>query len=305
MSYPGSKAQAGVWQRIIGQMPPHSTYVEPFFGSGQVFWRKRRAPTSILIDKRPDVFSAASAEAGASAMCGDALELLPALSPALPPDTVIYCDPPYVLSTRQGRFYYDHEMSDSEHGALLALLERLPCKILISGYPSKLYSDFFDSGPRAGRWRCVTYRTRTRGKTLAESLWCNFPEPIDLHDWRYAGQTFRQRLTLKRLAARWLKKLDAMPERKRGYVLDAIHQRHPAAAAAAISGVEGLGVPATTVKVFEHKSRGEASYTAKAYLGNVPIFTSQAGASPLHAIYDAQDWGARMGKALRFEQSFV
>ena len=41
MSYPGSKAQAGVFQRIIGQMPPHSTYVEPFFGSGQIFWRKR------------------------------------------------------------------------------------------------------------------------------------------------------------------------------------------------------------------------------------------------------------------------
>lgn len=32
MSYPGSKAQAGVWQRIIGQMPEHSVYVEPFFG---------------------------------------------------------------------------------------------------------------------------------------------------------------------------------------------------------------------------------------------------------------------------------
>lgn len=42
MSYPGSKGQAGTWQRIIGQMPPHSVYVEPFFGSGQVFWRKRR-----------------------------------------------------------------------------------------------------------------------------------------------------------------------------------------------------------------------------------------------------------------------
>ena len=33
MSYPGSKAQAGVFQRIIGQMPQHPVYVEPFFVS--------------------------------------------------------------------------------------------------------------------------------------------------------------------------------------------------------------------------------------------------------------------------------
>ena len=53
----------------------------------------------------------------------------------------------------------------------------------------------------------------------------NFPEPEELHDWRFAGNTFRQRLGLKRLAARWLARLDAMPARKRGYVLNAIAQR--------------------------------------------------------------------------------
>ena len=53
--YPGSKGAAGTWQRIIGQMPPHSVYVEPFFGSGQIFHRKRRSPSSILIDCNPRV----------------------------------------------------------------------------------------------------------------------------------------------------------------------------------------------------------------------------------------------------------
>ena len=50
MSYPGAKGAAGVWQRIIGQMPPHKLYVEPFFGSGQVFYRKRAADWNILND---------------------------------------------------------------------------------------------------------------------------------------------------------------------------------------------------------------------------------------------------------------
>jgi len=183
VSYPGSKAQAGVFQRIIGQMPPHSTYVEPFFGSGQVFWRKKRAAASVIIDRDPGLIVKAGAEAGVSAIAGDALELLPALAPALAADAVIYCDPPYLLSTRQNRFYYDHEMTEGHHVMLLALLRSLQCNVLLSGYQSEIYSSQLQG------WRCMAYRTRTRGRTVTECLWANFPEPAELHDWRYAGQS--------------------------------------------------------------------------------------------------------------------
>jgi DNA adenine methylase len=221
MSYPGSKAQAGVFQRIIGQMPPHSVYVEPFFGSGQVFWRKRRAESSILIDRSRASIARIGAEAGVNAICADALQCLPALIPALPADAVIYCDPPYLLSTRRGRVYYTYEMSDHHHESLLALLQEARCRVLVSGYPSAIYSSALQT------WRCITYRTRTRGRTVTECLWCNYPEPDELHDWRYAGQNFRQRLYLKRLAARWLSKLKRMQPRKRGYVLHAIQEAAP------------------------------------------------------------------------------
>lgn len=219
MSYPGSKAQAGVFQRIIGQMPPHSVYVEPFFGSGQVFWRKRRAGSTIIIDQAPELIAAAGAEAGVTAISGDALHLLPELAPALPQDALIYCDPPYMLGTRAGRTYYRHELTDEQHAQLLALLQGLPCRVLLSGYPSALYSSQLQT------WRCLVYRTRTRGRTVTECLWANFPEPVELHDWRYAGQSYRQRLTYRRLAGRLLARLDKMPARKRGYLLDAIEQR--------------------------------------------------------------------------------
>ena len=43
MTYPGGKAGAGVWQRIINQMPPHRLYVEPFVGAGAVLRAKRPA----------------------------------------------------------------------------------------------------------------------------------------------------------------------------------------------------------------------------------------------------------------------
>src|SRR5438876_5567907 len=103
MSYPGSKGLAGTWQRIIGQMPPHSVYVEPFFGSGQVFWRKRRANFNLLMDRNPRVISAANARLGADAganarlgadvktvaIVGDALKWLPDAA-WIPPDAVMF-----------------------------------------------------------------------------------------------------------------------------------------------------------------------------------------------------------------------
>ncbi len=224
-NFPGSKAQAGVFQRIIGQMPPHSVYVEPFFGSGQVFWRKRRAADSIVMDKNPDLLLKAGAEPRVKAFVGDALFRLATLTLTLPAETVVYCDPPYLLSSRArpGRIYYgENEMSDAAHERLLKILNDFHCRVLLSGYPSALYSSHLRD------WRCLTYRTRTRGRTVTECLWCNFPEPDDLHDWRYAGHNFRERLYLRRLRQRWLAKLDAMPPRKRNFVLFAIEQHRRA-----------------------------------------------------------------------------
>nr|WP_310795830.1 DNA adenine methylase [Heyndrickxia oleronia] len=43
LHYPGSKWSMADW--IISHMPEHKTYLEPFFGSGAVFFRKE---TSLL-----------------------------------------------------------------------------------------------------------------------------------------------------------------------------------------------------------------------------------------------------------------
>lgn len=221
--YIGGKAGAGVFHRIIGEMPPHSVYVEPFLGSGAVFWHKRRAERSILIDRATSAiasFDAAvrragpDAAAGVSAICGDAISILPTLT--LPADALVYCDPPYVLSTRKFRLYYENEMSDADHVRLLSVLKALPCRVMISGYLSELYVHQLQG------WRCCRFKSPTRGGPRLEHLWCNFPEPDELHDWRYAGFSYRQRVSMKRLAARWLARLEEMRPRQRGYVLAAI-----------------------------------------------------------------------------------
>jgi hypothetical protein len=106
------------------------------------------------------------------------------------------------------------------HESFLTMVQGLKCRVMISGYPSKIYDHHLQG------WRCISYRTRTRGRTLTECLWCNFPEPTELHDWRFAGRNFRQRLAMNRQAARWLNRLETLPPIQRGFLLQAIAQRH-------------------------------------------------------------------------------
>ncbi len=245
MSYLGSKKQAGVYQRIIGQMPPHAVYVEPFAGSASIFFTKREATKlSVLIDRDAQAIKAAKAEYLTREKDfnrpiywtnSNSFEWLKnnLASGVIEPDWLLYCDPPYVHSTRTSRHRYKFELSDADHERLLTLLQAMPCPVMISGYPSPLYARLLAD------WRCISYRTRTRGRTLTECLWCNFPQPTLLHDWRFAGQNFRQRTSLKRLERRWHAKLDRMPPLQRGYLLDSIRQRQDVRCLPAISTKAG------------------------------------------------------------------
>jgi DNA adenine methylase len=57
---------------------------------------------------------------------------------------VIYCDPPYVISSRSGGDAYKHEQDDSHHKELAEALNNSQATILVSGYHSPLYDSLFD-----------------------------------------------------------------------------------------------------------------------------------------------------------------
>jgi hypothetical protein len=69
------------------------------------------------------------------------------------PETLIYCDPPYVHETRDAnsRDVYGVEMSELDHGKLADVLNRCIGAVVLSGYPSPLYEDLF------GHWRRVEF----------------------------------------------------------------------------------------------------------------------------------------------------
>jgi len=213
MTYPGGKNGAGVYQRIICQLPPHTTYIEGFLGSGAIMRLKKPAIASIGIDADSRVMAQARAWAcdvpGLELVHADAIRWL--ASHDLTPDTLIYLDPPYLMETRRGqRSIYRYELTDNDHARLLATIVKLDGMIALSGYWSEMYADTLKD------WRSISFTTTTRGGSQArEWLWMNYPQPTELHDYRYLGDGYRERERIKRKKQRWTSRLQAMPALER------------------------------------------------------------------------------------------
>lgn len=198
MRYPGGKNAEGVVQWIINQMPPHERYIEIFAGSAAVLKTKKAARSSIALDCDADVVqqlaSHFSAMPAVEVLHGDAISYLRNLRYG--PETLIYLDPPYLMETRRTKVaIYRHEFATPEqHTRLLQVLKKLKCNVILSGYASSLYSAMLPG------WRRVDKQVTLRyGIKAVESLWMNYPEPVELHDYRFLGDTFRERERLKRI----------------------------------------------------------------------------------------------------------
>lgn len=92
-------------------------------------------------------------------------------------DVLLYCDPPYLGSTRGWGNQYRHELrTDEQHRELAAALHACRAAVVLSGYPSVLYHGLY-----AG-WHTTSTRTSTgNGRTTrgrVEVLWSNRPMPL-------------------------------------------------------------------------------------------------------------------------------
>jgi DNA adenine methylase len=112
------------------------------------------------------------------------LECLPALDIIARygkhPDVLLYCDPPYLGSTRGWGHQYRHEMrDDAAHRQLADALHSCAAAVVLSGYPSPLYDDLYSSWYRAQTAASTGNGGTTRAR--AEVLWSNRPFPAEQH----------------------------------------------------------------------------------------------------------------------------
>lgn len=254
LKYPGAKWSLADW--IISHFPPHHSYLEPFFGSGAVLFRKSRSDIETVNDLDGDVVNlfaciqqdperlgrmvyctpysrqlyeatytqkipadpfeqavrflircnqghgfrtneirvgwkndvqgrerayAAKYWAELPESIAEAAERLRYVQIECRPavdvirrfnaeNVLIYCDPPYILSTRSGgKRQYKHEMTDKDHRELLDVLKAHRGPVLISGYASELY----DQELRDWHQETAT-ATDQLSRRRQEILWMNF-----------------------------------------------------------------------------------------------------------------------------------
>lgn len=199
VDYPGSKAGAGVWQRIISLMPVHEHYFEPFVGHGAVLLRKKPAPgCNVGSDVDGQVVEwwgqKGRTPRHVTIMQSCALRILTSQAAMRRRSTLVYLDPPYLRSVCSRNFYRHRFDSVADHERLLDVVEELQCMVMISGYDSELYHHRL----RRPWWRHVSFNAMTRGGIKREFIWMNFPTPERLHDARFVGDGYRERERVKR-----------------------------------------------------------------------------------------------------------
>ncbi|MFE9624258.1 DNA adenine methylase [Streptomyces sp. NPDC006527] len=99
------------------------------------------------------------------------------------PDTVLYCDPPYLASTRTGLQsaaagdYSFDTCTEADHRELAAVLNGCRSAVLLSGYDSPLYAELYAGWHRAERsvQRPTTNRRGSTGSAGVEVVWSNRP----------------------------------------------------------------------------------------------------------------------------------
>lgn len=89
------------------------------------------------------------------------------------PETLHYCDPPYVASTRKSSatMGYNHEMTDRDHEALAEQLHCVEGMVVLSGYDCDLYAHLY------GDWE--KHKKQAFADGARKRIECLWVKPVD------------------------------------------------------------------------------------------------------------------------------
>jgi DNA adenine methylase len=104
------------------------------------------------------------------------------------PETFFYLDPPYLKDTRSRSGGYGHELTRSDHAELVARVQRLKGRVLLSGYASEVYAPLDREGWNRIDWpvpcgaagegkarKIVAEGVELAKTTRVETVWANYP----------------------------------------------------------------------------------------------------------------------------------
>jgi site-specific DNA-adenine methylase len=232
-TYRGNKSVKGLYQFIINRIPPCKTFIEAFAGSAQITKKLFIAadtdrincsschPENIVLNdcNRSLNFDFTKHLPVPTVISNyPAAQLLKSLVTANA-DTFIYCDPPYLKSTRGSyRNIYKHEMTVDDHREFLLLVRKGSFNCMISHYECDLYNDLLPY------WNKEFYKVCYHGHVKNECIYYNYEKPSTLLSYRYVGSDCWDRQRIARKINRFVKKLNSLPELERNTILARLHK---------------------------------------------------------------------------------
>lgn len=218
-NYPGHKGIEGLYQFIINRIPPHTNYFEIFAGSAQIARKLPHGSIKVVVDCNSGVTAILKKEIGS--MCKvvtkDALQFIPSIPAGT--DTMVYMDPPYIISSRHSkRKIYQSEMTLEDHKRFLSMVHKAKFNCMISHYEHPFYDKMLKGWNKEKK--TVRYHTRT----TEECIYYNYPKPTALQTYDYIGNDCWDRQRIDRKIKRLTKKLIALPCLERNAVIDRVHK---------------------------------------------------------------------------------
>lgn len=221
-NYTGHKGQAGVFQQIINEIPRFDEFHELFAGSGVIssLLEIKQPKLNFLNDKSAEVFLNLSKKfRSATVLNNCAISLINDAPNATNSKRVCFLDPPYLHETRPNATnLYEFEMTDNDHIQLLqtVLANDEKFDFIIIHPKCDLYETYLKN------WRKKEIKVRYHQKTSIEVIYMNYPEPTELHTYKYLGNDCWDRQRIKRKADRLVKSLSNLPVLERKYILEKI-----------------------------------------------------------------------------------
>jgi len=71
-------------------------------------------------------------------------------------------------------------------------------------------------------WYTYSFQVTTHHGMATEWIWMNYTSPIQLHDYCYLGDNFREREKIKRKRERWMTRYKSMPVLERQALLSVL-----------------------------------------------------------------------------------
>jgi DNA adenine methylase len=223
--YPGNKYFNHSYKQIINVLPPHLRFISAFLGSCAVLKNKVPAPVkSFGFELDPVVIKSYWTDEERKRMKLEIanqsfLHFFKEVYKHIDPTTLIYADPPYIRETRKSkRQMYVHEMTKEQHEEMLHYFVSTTAMVAISAYKNELYDATLKG------WHVKQWTVRTRGATVQEALYMNYPPPERLHQYNFLGDNRMERQAIKRKREGWVEKLKNMSAVERYCLFEAIEK---------------------------------------------------------------------------------